>query len=484
MGNHFGRLNCQRCRKAVNTGSEQHVFKQDGGTMLWTERSNEMFGKAEILALRKREARSGTLSLEQTVTAGRHKCGDIVLSLISNVVIQVVWGRSDIHKKRTVELKSKILDVTTAEGLPHFEHDSREQVTKVRLQVVPLRPLLSAVAILQPSPPPSAFAPLSRACDEGGDEATIAAARISSGIVHRIENLALIQAAGFRSPMITRWLARLVAWKCVATCKPLDHVTDTESDKQEQEVVDNVSGHSTGPNNFLCGRDSPASLGRVVFGVPCLERALEHKPHNILLVLVGPGILWSDWNGFNGGGPYAASTDASAAVLNTNIATAMSALVWIMWDTIYYKKPSVLGGVNDMTAGLVAIAPAAGVVAGWGAIILWTSEGDAAFNINNPVRSIDGNGKQIGWIFVLTTIQATYCCLFCHWMEHCWTSRILLFIKHVLRMPLRMSEVDLVIGDDAIHGEDAYSLDHPEKPIDSGGGKSPPVDTSDSIEAV
>ncbi|KAF9511595.1 hypothetical protein BS47DRAFT_1469346, partial [Hydnum rufescens UP504] len=99
---------------------------------------------------------------------------------------------------------------------------------------------------------------------------------------------------------------------------------------------------------------------------------LEHKPHNTLLVLVGPGILWSDWNRFSDGDPSAASTDAGAAVLNTNtnIATATSALVWITWATIYYKKPSVLGGVNDMIAGLVAISPAAGVVAGWGAIVI------------------------------------------------------------------------------------------------------------------
>ncbi|KAF9505110.1 hypothetical protein BS47DRAFT_1400720 [Hydnum rufescens UP504] len=85
---------------------------------------------------------------------------------------------------------------------------------------------------------------------------------------------------------------------------------------------------------------------------------------------LGAGILWSDWNGFSGGDLYAANTDAGAAVLNTNIATAMSALVWIMWNTIYYKKPSVLGRVNDMITGLAAISPAAGVVAGWGAIII------------------------------------------------------------------------------------------------------------------
>ncbi|KAF9505107.1 hypothetical protein BS47DRAFT_575469 [Hydnum rufescens UP504] len=215
---------------------------------------------------------------------------------------------------------------------------------------------------------------------------------------------------------------------------------------------------------------------------------LKHKPHIIPLVVVGAGVLWNGWNGFNGGDPCAVSTDAGAAVLNTNIATATSALVWIMWDTIYYKKSSVLGGVNGMITGLVAITPAAGVVVGWGAMVIgivsgslpWitmniagkklslfhhvdntlgvfhihlvagvcgdflvgasTSERDAAFNISNPGGGIDGNDKQIGW-------QLTGAC-FVIGGNTVWTSLILPFIKHVLRMP----EVGLLISDDAIHG--------------------------------
>lgn len=172
---------------------------------------------------------------------------------------------------------------------------------------------------------------------------------------------------------------------------------------------------------------------------------ISFRPNNILMVLVGAGILWTGWNGFNGGDPYAASADAGAAVLNTNICTAMSLLTWTVLDIIFYKKPAVLGAVNGMITGLVAITPAAGVITGWGAIVMgalsgsipWVSmntlgksslfrrvddclgifhthavagilggfmtgifatvEGSAAFGLTNPGGAIDGNGRQV-WV--------------------------------------------------------------------------------------
>jgi len=102
---------------------------------------------------------------------------------------------------------------------------------------------------------------------------------------------------------------------------------------------------------------------------------LDFQPNNIGLMLVGAGILWLGWNGFNGGDPYAANSDAGAAVLNTNVTTAMSLLVWMTCDVLYYKKPSVIGAVQGMITGLVAITPAAGVVSGWGAIIIGACSG-------------------------------------------------------------------------------------------------------------
>ncbi|OCL09825.1 ammonium transporter mep1B [Glonium stellatum] len=222
-------------------------------------------------------------------------------------------------------------------------------------------------------------------------------------------------------------------------------------------------------------------------------------PHSTLLCLVGAGILWIGWNGFNGGDPYAASPDAGAAVINTNIATAMSLLVWTIMDIIFFKKPSVIGAVQGMITGLVAITPAAGVVAGWGAIIIgacsgsipWismniagkkfrifeivddtlgvvhthmvagalggflvglfaTAEGCAAFAITSPGGAIEGNGKQV-WLQIVGALFIIGWNLF-------WTSAIMLFIKYVLRIPLRMSEEHLLIGDDAIHGESAYTF--------------------------
>lgn len=102
---------------------------------------------------------------------------------------------------------------------------------------------------------------------------------------------------------------------------------------------------------------------------------VDAKPSNVTLMLVGAGILWTGWNGFNGGDPYASSPDAGVAVLNTNICTAVSLLVWVIMDLIFFKRPSVIGAVQGMITGLVAITPAAGVVAGWGAILLGLGSG-------------------------------------------------------------------------------------------------------------
>jgi len=233
---------------------------------------------------------------------------------------------------------------------------------------------------------------------------------------------------------------------------------------------------------------------------PRLKQDRENfKPHNILLALVGCGILWIGWNGFNGGDPYAASPDAGAAVLNTNLATAVSLLTWTSLDIIFFKKPAVIGAVQGMITGLVAITPAAGVVAGWGAIIIgvcsgsipWvtmnilgtrlkfftavddtlgvvhthlvagvvggflvgifaTAEGCAAFALLTPGGAIEGNGKQIGW-------QLAGALFIIGW-NVVWTSLIMAFIKYVCRVPLRMSDEDCLIGDDAIHGEAAYTF--------------------------
>ena len=106
---------------------------------------------------------------------------------------------------------------------------------------------------------------------------------------------------------------------------------------------------------------------------PRLARDRERAvPNNLPLAAVGAGILWLGWNGFNGGDPYFAGADASLAVLNTNLTTAVALLTWVIWDLFVSKqrKPTFLGAVNGMITGLVAITPAAGFVNSFGAIII------------------------------------------------------------------------------------------------------------------
>lgn len=104
---------------------------------------------------------------------------------------------------------------------------------------------------------------------------------------------------------------------------------------------------------------------------PRLEEDRENfKPNNIPAMMVGAGIIWIGWNGFNGGDPYMASPDAGVAVLNTNIATALSLIIWVCLDYWVFGKPSIVGAIQGELSGLVAITPAAGVVNAWGAVII------------------------------------------------------------------------------------------------------------------
>jgi ammonium transporter, Amt family len=106
---------------------------------------------------------------------------------------------------------------------------------------------------------------------------------------------------------------------------------------------------------------------------PRLRRDRERAvPNNLLFVAVGAGLLWLGWNGFNGGDPYFAGADAASAVINTNLATAVAMMTWIVMDMAFSRerKPTFLGGVNGMICGLVGITPAAGFVNGVGAIVI------------------------------------------------------------------------------------------------------------------
>jgi Amt family ammonium transporter len=111
-------------------------------------------------------------------------------------------------------------------------------------------------------------------------------------------------------------------------------------------------------------------VAAAVVGPRLLRDRRSADPNNLLMVMAGAGLLWLGWNGFNGGDPYFSNADASAAVLNTNLAAATAMLTWMMMDVIFSGKPAITGAVNGMITGLVAITPAAGFVNGVGAILI------------------------------------------------------------------------------------------------------------------
>ncbi len=115
-----------------------------------------------------------------------------------------------------------------------------------------------------------------------------------------------------------------------------------------------------------------AFVGAAIIGPRRWQDRENAFPSNLMMVAVGAGILWLGWNGFNGGDPFYAGADAASAVLNTNVATAVGVLTWLLMDMFFsrQKKPTFLGAINGMLCGLVAITPSAGWVDGWGAILV------------------------------------------------------------------------------------------------------------------
>src|SRR6266702_2343997 len=244
---------------------------------------------------------------------------------------------------------------------------------------------------------------------------------------------------------------------------------------------------------------------------PRLKRDREHGvPNNLLFVSVGAGILWLGWNGFNGGDPYFAGADATAAVVNTNLATAVAMMTWI---------------VMDMICGPVGITPAAGYVNGFGAIIIGVVDSAIvwfAWNYLSKVRPFSKVDDALGVVYThgiaglfggllvglladphmivylgigkspnVTTsglfyghphqllVQAGAALTIIVW-DALVTFLILRGIG--LFMKLRIPDEELEIGDVAVHGEEAYPTE--ELVRVGAGADSPPAALSDGKGAL
>lgn len=103
--------------------------------------------------------------------------------------------------------------------------------------------------------------------------------------------------------------------------------------------------------------------------------ATPMPPHNLTMTVCGAGMLWVGWFGFNAGSALAANGDATMAMLVTHLSAAAGSLAWMTIEWYRYGKPSVLGIVTGMVAGLGTITPASGFVGPMGAIIIGLSAG-------------------------------------------------------------------------------------------------------------
>lgn len=224
-------------------------------------------------------------------------------------------------------------------------------------------------------------------------------------------------------------------------------------------------------------------------------------------MLAGAGLLWMGWTGFNGGDPYAANIDASLAVLNTHVCTATSLLTWLIFDIVFFRKPSVIGAVQGMITGLVCITPAAGLVQGWAAIIMGMLSGSipwftmmvvhkkspvlqkvddtmAVFHTHAIAGSLGGilsgifaeprlnsiyygaYNKYVGLFYGFSTAQVglgfrqlgvqLLGIIFVTLINVIVTTIICVALQYIV--PLRMTEEDMAIGDEAAHGEEAYAI--------------------------
>ena len=109
-------------------------------------------------------------------------------------------------------------------------------------------------------------------------------------------------------------------------------------------------------------------------------------PHNMTMTVTGAGMLWVGWYGFNGGSALAANGDAGMAILVTHISASTAALVWMMLEWLKYGKPSVLGIVTGMVAGLGTVTGASGYIGPAGGFVIGLLAGLICFYATNLIK--------------------------------------------------------------------------------------------------
>jgi len=159
-------------------------------------------------------------------------------------------------------------------------------------------------------------------------------------------------------------------------------------------VYDPIAHWVWGPHGWLAERGALDFAGGTVVhwasGISALVVAIvlgkrtgypsrAHTPHNLTMTVLGAGLLWFGWFGFNAGSALTAGGTAAVALTNTHLAAATGALAWAVIEMVRMKKPTMLGVASGLVAGLVGITPAAGFVSPMGALAIGALTGVACY---------------------------------------------------------------------------------------------------------
>jgi Amt family ammonium transporter len=174
---------------------------------------------------------------------------------------------------------------------------------------------------------------------------------------------ALILGAVAERMRFSVWTAFIAVWLLLVYCPIAHMVWGSEGWIFKSGAIDFAGGLVVHMSSGFSAIVAAIMLGkRRGFGKDPMP------PHSLPLCLIGAGLLWAGWFGFNAGSALSASPLAALAFLNTSTATSTAIVVWALIEWVHRGKPTALGGATAAVAGLVAITPACGNVAPMGSI--------------------------------------------------------------------------------------------------------------------
>jgi Amt family ammonium transporter len=219
------------------------------------------------------------------------------------------------------------------------------------------------------------------------------------------------------------------------------------------------------------------------------------NPNNLVMTLMGAGLLWVGWFGFNAGSTVQSGLDTARALTMTQISAASGALTWIIIEAIVFRKTTSLGFVSGILAGLVAITPAAGVVKPYGAMILGAMSSVACYYALNAKMKlgyddsldcfgIHGIGSGLGVLMLSFFIRDSWMQSAASSINGSWfyfnqlTIQLLGMVATIVlaavgtviivfvvekTLGFRIDEQKEIEGlDQSLHGEHGYGLVHPD----------------------